>query len=130
MAIGINHTTLLDMLATLNTQIGGSATLTIMEGTQPATGGTATTALAVLTCSSTFGVTSGVALTANVIGTAAATVTGTATWARIAQSGGTQEIDMSCTATGGGGDLLLNTTAIVTGATVSISSCVITAGNQ
>ena len=128
MTLAINATTRGSMLTTLNTAIGTSATLTIYNGTQPATGGTATTALAALTCSTTaFGTVSGAVLTANAIASATATATSTATWFRIATSGATQQIDGTVAASGA--DLNLNTTAIVTGATVSVSSCVITAGN-
>lgn len=130
MAIGISASARGSMMTALNTAIGTSATFTIYNGTQPANGGTATTALAALTCSTTaFGSVAGAVLTAGAIASATASNTSTATWARIATSGATQVIDMSCTATGGGGDLQLNTTSIVSGATVSISSCVFTAGN-
>ena len=51
---------------------------------------------------------------------------GTATWFRFTDSDGNGVIDGSVTATGGGGDLTLNTTTISIGLTVEITSGQIT----
>jgi hypothetical protein len=52
-----------------------------------------------------------------------ANATGTAAWFRVVQGGGnTGVIDGDVSATGGGGDLQLNSTAIQSGAQVSITS--------
>jgi hypothetical protein len=89
------------MLDQITTRAGASALLRIYDGSRPATGGTATNKLAELTCNATFapGASGGV-LTLNAI---------------------TQDSS--------GSDLNLNSTSIVTGGTVSISSFTITAPN-
>ncbi|MBB2915849.1 hypothetical protein [Cupriavidus alkaliphilus] len=116
------------MLDAITTAAGANAVLTVYNGTRPATGGSATTALAALTCSATLapGAAGGV-LTLNAISNAAATATGTATWARLTTSGGTFLIDLDVGTSGT--DLVLNATGIVTGATVSVTAATITAGN-
>jgi hypothetical protein len=133
MALGINVTTRNAMLDAITSRAGASALLRIYDGSRPATGGTATTLLAQLTCNSTFapGASSGV-LTLNSIASAtSAAATGTATWFRIVQSGGsTHVLDGSVsTVAAGTGDLQLDSTSIVLGGTVAVSSATITAGN-
>lgn len=51
--------------------------------------------------------------------------TGTATWARIADSAGNTVMDVNVSVTGGGGALQLNTTSIVAGGPILISNFVI-----
>jgi hypothetical protein len=133
MALGINVTTRNAMLDAITSRAGASALLRIYDGSRPATGGTATTLLAQLTCNATFapGASSGV-LTLNSIASAtSAAATGTATWFRIVQSGGsTHVLDGSVsTVAAGTGDLQLDSTSIVLGGTVAVSSATITAGN-
>jgi hypothetical protein len=133
MTLGINVTTRNAMLDAITTRAGASALLRIYDGSRPATGGTATTLLAQLTCNATFapGASSGV-LTLNAIASAtSAAATGTATWFRIVQSGGsTHVLDGSVsTVAAGTGDLQLDSTSIVLGGTVAISSATVTAGN-
>ncbi|SPK73721.1 conserved protein of unknown function [Cupriavidus taiwanensis] len=117
------------MLDAITTQTGGSAKLRIYAGTRPATGGAETTVLAELTCNATFApAASGGVLTLNSITSAAASASGTATWARLLKSDGTTIIaDMSVGTSGA--DLNLNSTALSSGATVSVTSATITAGN-
>jgi len=120
-------------LNAITTQAGSSALLRIYDGTQPATGGAATNLLAQLTCNATFApaASSGV-LTLNTISPAnSAAATGTATWARIVQSNGTTHVlDMTVsTVSAGTGDLQLDSTSIVLGGTVAISTASITDGN-
>ena len=110
----------------------GAALLRIYDGSRPATGGAATTLLAELTLSDpSAAAASGGVLTYNAItADPSANATGTATWFRIVQSDGTTHVmDGSVTATGGGGDLELNTASIVAGANVAITAGTITAGN-
>jgi hypothetical protein len=109
--------------------------LTIYNGTKPAAGGTATTALAVFNLGATpatkpsGSVASGVLTLANITSSTAA-ATGTATWFRITDSASAWVVDGTVTATGGGGDLTLNSTAISSGQTVSITNgATITEGN-
>lgn len=114
----------------ITTGAGASALLRIYDGTRPATGGTATTLLAELTCNATFApASSGGVLTLNAIAQdASANATGTATWFRIVKSDGTTHVlDGNVGTTGS--DLNLTTTAIVITQPVSVTSFVLTEGN-
>lgn len=133
MALGFDTTLRNNRLNQITSRAGASALLRIYSGTRPATGGTATTLLAQLTCNATFApaASSGV-LTLNAISPAtSAAATGTATWFRIVQSdGSTFVMDGSVsTVAAGTGDLRLDDTNIVLGGTVAISSATITEGN-
>jgi hypothetical protein len=128
MAFGYSTTLRNARLDAITSAVGASGTLKIYDGTRPATGGTATTLLATLTCGATFApAASGGVLTLNAISSATAVATSTATWARFATSGGTFVAD--CSVGTSGADINLSTTSIVTGATVQITSATITAGN-
>ena len=131
MAVGYSTTQRNARLDALTSALGANATLKIYDGTRPATGGAATTLLVTLTCGATFApAASGGVLTANSITGAAAVATSTATWARLSTSGGTFVADLSVTVAGGGGDLQLTGTALITsGLTVNVTSLVITEGN-
>ena len=117
------------MLDAITSAAGASALLSIYDGTRPATGGTATTLLAQLTCNATFApAASGGVLTLNSITQdASANATGTATWFRITTSGSTFVLDGNVGTSGS--DLNLTTTAIVSGQPVSVTSFTITEGN-
>ena len=130
MALGLSTTCRNGMLDAITTAVGASGLLRIYDGTRPATGGAATTLLAELTCNATFAAaaSSGV-LTLNAITSdSSANATGTATWFRITTSGGTAVIDGNVGTSGS--DLNLNTTSIVSGGTVAVTSFTITAGNS
>ena len=117
------------MLDAITTAAGGSALLSIYDGTRPATGGAATTLLAQLTCNATFapGASGGV-LTLNAITQdSSANATGTATWFRITTSGATHVLDGNVGTSGS--DLNLSSTSIVSTQPVSVTSFVITEGN-
>lgn len=118
------------MLDAITTFAGNSGKLRIYDGTRPATGGTATTLLAELTLNSTFApAASGGVLTLNAItADSSADATGTATWFRITKSDGSTHVLDGAVSTSGS-DLNFNTTSIVTGANVAVSSFTITAGN-
>ena len=131
MAIAYDVTTIRNaMLDAITTRAGASALLRIYDGTRPATGGTATTLLAELTCSATFApAASGGVLTLNAITQdSSANATGTATWFRIVQSNGTSFV-MDGNVGTSGSDLNLTSTSITTGQPVSVTSFVITEGN-
>lgn len=115
-------------LDAITTQIGTSGKLRIYSGTQPATGGTATTLLVDLPLSATAApaAASGV-LTLNAITTTNASATGTASWFRILTSANGILIDGTVGTSGA--DLNLNTLSLVSGGPVAISSFTITAGN-
>jgi hypothetical protein len=124
-----------DQAAAINTLLGTSAKLAIYTGSQPGSVADAATGtkLAELTCNSgAFGDASLGALTLRAITSATITATGTAGWFRISTSGspGTAHIDGAVTATGGGGELTLSSTSLVSGASISISSAVITIANS
>lgn len=129
MALAYSTTLRNTMLDAITTAVGASGLLRIYDGTRPATGGSATTLLAELTCNATFaaGAASGV-LTLNAITSdSSANATGTATWFRIVTSGGTFVIDGNVGTSGS--DLNLNTVSIVSGAAVAVTSFTITGGN-
>lgn len=128
MALGYSTALRNARLDAITTAVGASGLIKIYDGTRPATGGAATTLLATLPCSATFApAASGGTLTLNAITSASAVATSTATWARITTSGGTAVVD--CSVGTSGADINLNTTSIVTAATVSVTSAVFTAGN-
>lgn len=114
----------------ITTFAGGSALLRIYDGTRPATGGTATTLLAELTCNATFApAASGGVLTLNAITQdTSANATGTATWFRIVKSDGTTHVLDGNVGTSGS-DLNLTTTSIVATQPVGVASAVLTEGN-
>lgn len=116
-------------LDAITTAIGASGLLRIYNATRPATGGTATTLGAQLTCSATFApAASGGVLTANAITQdSSADNTITAAWARLTTSGGTAVADISAGTSGT--ELILTTTSIVATQPVSVSSLTITEGN-
>ncbi len=118
------------MLDTITTDAGASALLRIYNGTRPATGGTATTLLAQLTCNATFApAASAGVLTLNAITQdSSADNTGTATWFRIVRSDGTTHVLDGNVGTSGS-DLNLTTTSIVAGQPVQVTSFTITEGN-
>lgn len=118
----------------ITTAAGDAALLEIYDGTRPATGGAVTTLLAQLTCGTPFAAAaSGGDLTANSISDdTSANATSTATWFRLTDSGGTFVMDGDARASGdpdNGEELVLDTTSIVSGGTVSVTSFVVTAGN-
>ena len=102
----------------ITTAAGASALLSIYNGTRPATGGTATTLLAQLTCNATFApASSGGVLTLNSIAQNNAAATGTATWGRLTTSGATFVADL---------DVGVQVTTTITGssgaATITVGS--------
>lgn len=129
MALGFVTTLRNSRLDQITSAVGSSGLLRIYDGSRPATGGTATTLLAELTCNATFAPSaSGGVLTLNAITQdSSANATGTATWFRLATSGGTAQVDGNVGTSGS--DLNLTTTSIVSGQPVSVSSATITEGN-
>ena len=129
MALGIVDTTRNNMLAEITASIGTSGLLRIYDGTQPATGGTATTLLAELPLSATAAPTpsGGVLTFSTITDDSSANATGTATWFRLATSGGAAVVDGTVSTSGA--DLNFDSVSFVSGGTVSVSSFTITAGN-
>jgi hypothetical protein len=132
MALGFPTLTRNALADALTTYAGSGALLKIFSGSRPATGGAETTKLAQLTFSGAIAAAaSGGVLTLNIPASdTSADATGTASWARITKSDGTTVVtDMTVSATGGGGDLQLDSTSITLGGTVAITSGSITVGN-
>jgi hypothetical protein len=117
----------------ITSQVGTSGRLKIYDATggTPANAGTALGSqvlLADLPLSATFApASSGGVLTANAITNANAAATGTAAFFRLTTSGGTAIAQGSVGTSGS--DLNLNTTSIVSGGPVAVSSLTITSGN-
>ena len=126
----------LELLADALDVASNPGTLKIYSGTHPGTGvapGVGNTLLATLTfslpCVEVGGIAAGV-LTFDTITGENAVADGTAAWARAADGDDTFVCDFkSVTATGGGGDIILNTVSITTGSPVTVVSAAITEGN-
>lgn len=107
----------------------GAGTVKVYTGAIPATPADAIGAqvlLGTLTFSDPCGTIATGALTMSAITQdSSADATGTASWARIADSTGTTVMDIDITTTGGGGTMQLNTTNIVIGGPILISSFVL-----
>jgi hypothetical protein len=118
------------MMDAITTRAGNAALLRIYDGSRPATGGTATTLLAELTCGTPFaaGAASGVLTLGAITQDASANATGTATWFRIVKADGTTHVLDGNVGTSGS-DLNLTTVSIVITQPVSVTSFVITEGN-
>ena len=114
----------------ISARAGSAALLRIYDGVRPATGGTATTLLAELTCGSPFApAASGGELTANSISAdTSANASGTASWFRVVASDGTTHVMDGDVGTSGA-DLNLDSVEIVEGGEVAVSSFVVTGGN-
>jgi len=109
----------------------GNGTIKFYTGTQPASADdppTGATLLGTLTYAKPSApAASGGVLTFNPITQDdAADATGTAAWARVADSADNTVFDCDVTATGGGGTIQLNTVNIVAGGPISITSFTIT----
>ena len=107
----------------------GAGYIEIRTGSQPATVATAAsgTLLGTLTLSDpAFGNASAaspsVATASAITSDTNADATGTAGWFRAYDSAGTAIIDGSITATGGGGDMTLDSVSIVAGGTIALTS--------
>lgn len=133
--MAVTYTTLLKdaQLDALDTYAANAALLRIYDGTPPASANAAlssNTLLAELTMGSPpFGAAASGTLTAAAITQdSSANATGTASFFRIYKADGTTVVCQGAVSTSGS-DLNLNTTSIVSGAAVSVSSLVITGGN-
>ena len=111
---------------------GVGATMAIYTGTKPAGPDSAlsgNTLLGTVTCSYPCGtVSSGTLTFSSVAGDTAADASGTATWARISTGGGSPVavMDVDATTTAGNGYLKMNTTTVVAGGPIVVTSMVLT----
>lgn len=118
------------ILDVITAAVGNAGLLKIYDGSQPAGPGTAVGAqvlLGTLTCGTPFaaGASSGLLTAGAITQDSAADATGTASWYRLCTSGGTAIIDGSVGTSGA--DLNLNTTSIVTGGPIAVTSFTYTA---
>lgn len=131
MALGLVSTVRNNMLQVILDALNagaGPALIRIYDGTRPATGGSATTLLAELTCSDPAGtIGSGTLTFSSITQDSSANATGTATWFRLVDSTAAVVGDGSVGTSGA--DLNLVTTSIVSGQPVSITSASISIGN-
>ena len=112
----------------------GAGTLKIYNGTKPATGYTPLvgfTLLATLTFSdpSAPGASGGTVTYSTITQDLVADATDTATWARILDSAANVVMDIDVAMTAGSNKIVLNTTSIVAGGPVSVTSFILTEGN-
>jgi hypothetical protein len=117
----------------LTTAIGNAALLRIYDGTPPANANAAlsgNTKLAELTCGSPFApaAASGVQTANSITQDSSADATGTASFFRVYKSDGTTVTEQGSVGTSGA-DLNLNTTSIVAGGPVAVTSFALTEGN-
>lgn len=128
MATGYSTTLRNSQLDQVSTLAGTGAKILLQDGTRPATGGTLTNTLGTFTLSGVFApASSGGVLTANNPPNTSGSAAGTATWYRITSSAGVFVMDGSVGTTGT--DLIINTTTISVGLTLSVTSHTITCGN-
>jgi hypothetical protein len=129
MTTGYNVTLRSAQMDAITTFAGAGAKLRIYDGTRPATGGTATTLLAEFTLGSPFApAASSATLSPTLPSNATAAATGTATWFRVVKADGTTHV-LDGSAGTSGTDLILNTTSITSGITVSVTAWSVTRGN-
>ncbi len=107
----------------------GAGYVELRTGTQPATANDAATGtvLATVVCAdpSFSAASSGFASMAGVPRSDVADATGTAGWFRFLDSAAATVMDGSVTGTGGGGDMVIDNPALVTGQTFVINSCAV-----
>lgn len=120
-------------LDAFTTVTGASAIMRIRTGAAPANVAAADsgTVVATITLPATWmnAASGGTKTLAGTWTLASADATGTAAHFRIYTSGGTAELQGTVTATGGGGDLTLDSVSIVAGQSVTITTFTLTDGN-
>jgi hypothetical protein len=125
MALGLSTTLRSTRATDIVTAIGASGKIKFYNGTQPATGGTATTLLATLVGGSVIGtVSSGVLTLGSVTQSNGSHVSGTPTWVRFTTSADAFVADINI---GSGGMTFTGT--IATGVDITLGASTITEGN-
>lgn len=109
----------------------GAGKLQLYNGTRPATGAAITTEtlLGTLTFSDPCGVSASGVLTFSAVTDGTALATNTISWARIVDSTDAFVLDLSCTATGGGGDIEFSSLAVVEFGAITVTGGAFTEGN-
>jgi len=127
-AVAVKNATLTSIRDAIDAGSGAGTCMTY-TGTIPADVATAVTTqtlLGTLTFSDPCGsVAAGVLTMSPITQDSSADASGTATWARVADSTGAAVLDIDISTTGGGGTLQMNTTNIVAGGPILISSFLI-----
>ena len=128
MAAGYSTTLRNATIDAITTATGNAGLLKLYDGGRPATGGTVTNLLGTFTCATPFAAAAAAGvlsptLPANTTGSAS----GTATWARLTTSGGTLVCDLSVGLSAS--DIIVNTTTVSIGLTLSVTAWSVTAGN-
>lgn len=123
------NTTLKNSLLDGIDAVFNSGTLVIYTGAAPGAGNaaTGTTLVTITLAADSFAAASSGSKAKSGTWSATATGTGTAGYFRLINSGATQILEGTVTATGGGGDITLDNTSISTGQTVTISTFSLTA---
>lgn len=107
-----------------------AGTVQIRAGAQPASAGSAATGtlLGTLTLSDPAfaDAVNGTATAGAVTGDSSADASGTAGWFRVLDSTGATVMDGAISGAGGGGDMILDKTAIVAGGTIAVTSWTVT----
>jgi hypothetical protein len=120
-----------DIIAAVATGTASTPMLEIYDGSLPSSMGSsiADTLLAELAMTNAAATeASGVITFETITNDTSANATGTAGWARILDRDASEVIYLTVSATGGGGELQLNTTSIASGAPVAITNGTITVG--
>lgn len=107
----------------------GPGYIEIRSGTQPTAADDTATGSVLVTVElpdPSFGAAASGVSTANAIGAATATASGTAGWFRAYDSAANKVMDGSVTVTGGGGQMTLNTTTISIGTDIAVTAWTIT----
>ena len=116
----------------IQTTVGGSGTLKIFSGAEPANCAAADPSglLATITLPATFLTSSGGVTTIAGTWSVAASGTGTAASFRIYDGSATCHVQGNVTATGGGGNMTLDNTSCAAGQTVQVTTFTVTEGNS
>lgn len=133
MTLDISDTVRNAMLDAIESTIGTSAVLKIRTGAAPGIGSADSgTVLATITCPSDWmaAAASGSKAKSGTWEDTSADATGTAAHFRLyASNGTTQHIEGTVTATGGGGDLTVDSTSFTAGQTFTVTGFTLAAGN-
>ena len=129
MALGMSTVLRNARLDAITTAIGNAGKLKLYNGSQPTTGGAATTLLGTLVLGSPPAPTSvSGTLTFTAIADVTAVASSTATWGRFTNAADTQVAD--CTVGTSGTDVIIaGTSTITSGQTISVTAATITEGN-
>jgi hypothetical protein len=123
-----NTTVRNNRMGVVNTASAGGK-LSLYSGTKPAAGGAVTTLLAQFTLANPAGTVTNGVLTFTDPSNVTVSANGTATWARITDSGNAFVGDFTVSKVGGSGEIRLTENVLTTGMTLDVTSLTITEGN-